>query len=126
MDVFSAFPAAVVSGVWKIAAYQRGTVLGVVFDLEKASELDVIVDESDAGSIDSAPNAEPLDADLILYARSEQLPTLNVRALVAGYLLYDSDNDDYFAIVDAGAGRNQETGNVEHVELFVKQTEVAA
>lgn len=125
MDVFEAFPAAIVNGVWQIAAYQRGGVVGAVWDAENASELDVIIDEGDDSTINGAPNTEPLDADLLLYAKPDQLPSTNPRALAAGYLLYDSENDDYFAIVDASLGKNQETGELEHVELLLRQTEVA-
>lgn len=125
VDVFSAFPRAVQSGVWQIAPYQRGTLVGAEFDATKAIKLDVIVDEADDTNIDNGSNAEPLIADLLLYVRPEQLPTLNPRALVAGYLLYDSVNADFFAIVNAGLGRNQETGEIEHVELLVRQTDIA-
>lgn len=125
MDVFEAFPAAIVSGAWQIAAYQRGGIVGAVWDAENASELDVIVDEGDASTINGAPNAEPLDADLLIYAKPAQLPTTNTRALVAGYLLYDRENSDYFAIVNASVGKNQETGEIEHIELLLRQTEVA-
>lgn len=123
MDVFEAFPNAIVSGVWQIAPYQRGSLVGAVFDAEGASNLDVIVDEGNSSTIDSGPNAEPLDADLLIYAKPAQLPTTNTRALASGYLLYDSENGDYFAIVDASVGKNQETGEIEHIELLVKQTE---
>lgn len=125
MDVFEAFPNAVISGVYQIGSYQRGGVLGAVWDAENAVNLDVIVDEGDGSSINAAPNAEPLDTDLLIYAKPSQLPTTNPRALAAGYLVYDSEADDYFAIVDAGLGKNQETGQLEHVELLLRQTEVA-
>ena len=124
MDVFEAFPNAIVSGVWQIAAYQRGTLVGTQFDVDNAVNLDVIVDEANASDIAAAPNAEPLDADLLIYAKPSQLPTTNTRALVSGYLLYDSEHGDYFAIIDAGAGKNQENGQLEHIELLVKQTEI--
>lgn len=125
MDVFDTFPEAIISGVWQIAEYQRGGVVGTVWDAENASSLDVIVDEGSASNINSAPNAEPIDADLLMYAQPSQLPTTNPRELVAGYLVYDSENDDYFAIVDASYGKNQETGELEHIELLLQQTEVA-
>lgn len=124
MDVFEAFPNAIVSGIWQIAAYQRGGVIGSVFDSENAVELDVIEDEASSTDIAFAPNSEPLDADYLLYVRPAQLPTTNVNTLVSGYLLYKSDEDEYYAIVDAGRGKNQETGELEHLELMVKQTEV--
>lgn len=119
MDVFRAFPGAVVSGVYSIGGYQRGTLEGNRYT--KEADLDVIVDEGDTGDIGMAPNAEVLDADLLLYVKPEQLPTTNPRALTAGYMIYDADNDDYFAIVDASVGKNQHTGKVEHIELLLRQ-----
>ena len=122
MSVFEAFPGAVVSGIWQIGKSERGTLVGEGFT--RIGDLDVIVDEADTTSINYAPNEQPIDADLLVYAKPSQLPTVNTRALIAGYLLYDGENDDYFAIVDARIGRNQETGTVEHIELYLKQTEV--
>lgn len=122
MDVFKAFPSAVVSGVYSIGEYQRGTVEGNQYI--KTADLDVIIDEGDAGDIGMAPNAETLDADLLLYVKPEQLPTTNPRALAAGFMIYDSENNDYFAVINAGLGKNQQTGKLEHVELLLRQTEV--
>lgn len=119
MDVFRAFPGAVVSGVYSIGGHQRGTLEGNRYT--KEADLDVIIDEGDTGDIGMAPNAEVLDADLLLYVKPEQLPTTNPRALTAGYMIYDADNDDYFAIVDASVGKNQHTGKVEHIELLLRQ-----
>lgn len=119
MDVFKAFPGAVVSGVYSIGSYQRGTLEGNQYI--KEADLDVIVDEADMGDIGMAPNAETIDADLLMYAKPVQLPTTNPRALTAGYMIYDADNDDYFAIIDAGVGKNQQTGQVEHIELLLRQ-----
>lgn len=121
--VFECFPNAVISGVWHIGVYQRGTVMGNQFS--DAGTLDVIIDEGDNSTIDSAPDAASLISDMLVYAKPDQLPTLSARKLVASYLLYDSENDDYFEIIDAGIGKNQETGVIEHIELKVRQTEVA-
>lgn len=123
MDVFKALPGAVVSGRYSIGSYQRGTVEGAIYT--KEADLDVIIDEGDIGEIGLAPNAEALDADLLLYVKPEQLPTTNARALTAGYLIYDSDEDDYFAIINAGLAKNQQNGTLEHVELLLQQTDVA-
>lgn len=123
MDVFSAFPSAVVSGVYSIGEYQRGSVEGNQFI--NYGDLDVIIDEGDAGRIGIAPNAEALEADLLLYVKPSQLPTTNARALTAGYMIYDNERDDYFAIIDASIGKNQEIGELEHIELLLRQTEVA-
>lgn len=84
----------------------------------------MIIDESDIGLIGRAPNAETLDSDLLLYVKPEQLPTLNPRALTAGYMIHDAVADDYFAIIHAMVGKNQHTGRIEHIELLLKQTEV--
>ena len=121
IDVFSAFPGAVVSGRYSIGSYQRGTLEGNQF--VKESDLDVVVDEGDSGAIGSAPSAESIVADILLYVKPSQLPTLNTRALVAGYMVYDSEDDDYFAIINANVAKNQDTGAIEHIELLLRQTE---
>lgn len=122
MDVFSAFPSAVVTGRYFIGMFQRGTVEGNRFINQ--GELDVIIDEADAAGIGSAPNADTIIADTLLYVRPEQLPTTNTRALTASYMVYDAEYDDYFAIINAGFGKNQENGSLEHIELLLRQTEV--
>lgn len=122
MDVFSAFPSAVVSGVYFIGEFRKGTVEGNQFI--RYGSLDVIIDEGDASRISNAPNAEPLEADLLLYVKPTQLPTLNPRALTAGFMIYDAERNDYFAIIDASIGKNQDVGELEHIELMLRQTEV--
>lgn len=121
MDVFKAFPGAVVSGVYSIGSYQRGTLEGNQF--VKEADIDAIIDEGDTGDIGMAPNAEALEADLLMYVRPDQLPTKNPRALTAGYMIHDECADDYFAIVDASIGKNQHTGRIEHIELLLRQIE---
>ena len=121
MDVFSAFAGAVVSGRFFIGKYQRGSLEGNQF--VKEADIDVIVDEGDMAEIGGAPNAEKLIADMILYVKPGQLPTLNPRELTAGYLIYDNEYGDYFAIIDAGIGKNQENGIIEHIELKLRQTD---
>ena len=91
----------------------------------RLADLDVIIDEGDSGRIGSAPNAEVLEADLLLYVKPDQLPNTNPRALTAGFMVYDAENNDYFAIISANVAKNQEFGVVEHIELFLRQTEVA-
>lgn len=126
MDVFEAFPNAIVTGVWQIGQYQRGSLVGSVWDADEAQQIDVIIDEGDDSNINAGDNAEALDADLLLYVRPGQLPTTNPRALASGYLVYDSENGDYFAIIKADMGRNQDSGQIEHVELFLRQTDATA
>lgn len=121
MDVFSAFPGAVVFGRFFIGEYQRGSLEGNQF--VKVVDIDAIIDEGDTAEIGVAPNAEKLIANLILYVKPEQLPTLNPRELTAGYIIYDDEYGDYFAIIDAGIGKNQENGIIEHIELKLRQTD---
>jgi len=122
MDVFSAFPGAVVTGVYSVGSYQQGTVEGDIY--KKIADIDVIVDEGNSTRVNYAPNEEPLIADLLLYVKPSQLPTTNSRALCAGYMVHDKVNDDYFAITKADIGKNQENGQIEHVELYLRQTDI--
>lgn len=119
--VFSAFPNAIVAGRYSIGRWQRGTLVGNVY--EKYGDLDVIIDEGQSSSISNAPSAETLTADLLMYVRPEQLPTDNVRALAASCMVYDTKTGDYFDIIDASVGKNQETGVIEHIQLLLRQTE---
>lgn len=120
-SIFDAFPSAIISGVWQLGSFQHGSIVGNVFN--KVGDLDVIVDEGSSSSVNNTP--EILNSDLLIYAKPEQLPTLRTNTLVAGYMLYNTDENAYYEIIDAGVGKNQHTGNIEHVELKVVQTEVA-
>lgn len=122
MDVFSAFPGAVVSDRFVLGRCQRGSLEGNQF--VKVADVDAIIDEGDMGEIGGAPNAEALIADIILYVKPEQLPTGNPRELTAGYMVYDVLYGGYFAITDAGIGKNQDNGMIEHIELKLRQTDV--
>ena len=123
VSVFDAFPSGVISGVYQIGKCQRGTLEGNRF--AKVADLDVIVDEGDYTDINNAPNAAELMADMLMYVKPDQLPTLNTRMLCSDYMIYDSELDDYFAIIRASKGRNQEVGELEHIELELRQTELA-
>lgn len=120
--VFEAFPNAIISGVWQIGQF-GATMVGNVFRKERC--IDVIVDEGSNTQIDNAPNAQQLASDTLLYARPEQMPVCSTKALVGDYMLYNSQEDSYYSIVDASIGKNQETGVVEHIELKVRETVVA-
>ncbi len=119
-SIFEAFPNAIISGVWEIGSCQHGTVVGNQYT--KIADLDVVVDEGSNSSINNTP--ETLTSDLLVYVIPCQMPTLQTNALVSGYMLYNSEEDAYYEIVDAGIGKNQHTGNIEHLELKVVQTEV--
>lgn len=117
--VFDAFPKAIVTGVWSIGQYQRGTLVGNQY--KTLANLDVIISEGQQATFGSAPNAETISTDMLIYVRPEQLPTTNLRVLASSYVL--TDGVDYFEIIDASAGKNQENGVLEHIELGVRQTE---
>lgn len=119
LSIFEAFSFAIISGVWQIGTYTRGGVVGNVFT--KTNDLDVIIDEENASTITTNP--ENLTNGMLIYAKPEQMPTLNTNELVSDYMLYDSENDDYYAITFAGVGKNQHKSIIEHIELTVVQTE---
>lgn len=119
-SIFNAFPKAIITGVWQIGTCQHGTLIGNVF--EKTADIDVVIDEGNNSSVDT--DIETIKSDMLIYCRPEQMPTLNTNTLVSGYMLYDSSEDNYYMIVDAGVGKNQHTGVIEHIELKVVQTEV--
>ena len=119
-SIFEVFPNAIISGVWEIGTCQHGTVVGNSYT--KTNSIDVVIDEGYNSNINTTP--ESLNSDMLIYVRVCQMPTLNTNQLVSNYMLYNSETDQYFEIVDAGIGKNQHTGFVEHVELKVVQTEV--
>lgn len=119
-SIFEAFPNAIIYNQWQIGSCQHGSIIGNVF--VKIADLDVIIDEGSNSTVNST--IEALKSDMLVYAKPEQLPTIRTNELVSGYMLYDSVEDKYYEIIDAGLGKNQEVGIIEHVELKVVQTEV--
>lgn len=120
-SIFNAFPNAIVSGVWSIGECQHGTLIGNQYT--KVNDIDVVIDEGASSGVNVTP--ETLASDLLVYAMPEQMPTLRTNKLVSAYMLYNSEEDSYYMIVDAGIGKNQHTGAIEHIELRVVQTEIA-
>lgn len=121
LSIFRAFANAVIYGVWQIGTSKRGTVVGSQFT--KVADLDVVIDEGSSAQISITP--EELKSNTLVYVKPEQMPTLRSNKLVSGYMLYDSENDDYYEIIDVGIGKNQHTGIIEHLELRVVQSEVS-
>ena len=120
LSIFKAFSNAIISDVWEIGTCEHGTVVGNQYT--KVNALDVVVDEGSNSSINNTP--ETLKSDLLVYVMPSQMPTLQTNILVSNYMLYNSEEDSYYMIVDAGIGKNQHTGVIEHLELKVVQTEV--
>ena len=119
-SIFEAFPNAIVSGVWQIGECQHGTIIGNQFN--KISDLDVIIDEEANSLVNTTP--ESLNDTTLFYVRACELPTTSTSQLVSNYMLYNTEEDAYYEIVKAGIGKNQHTGNIEHVELQAVRTEV--
>ena len=120
LSIFDAFPNAIISGVWEIGLCQHGTVVGNQFT--PYNYIDVIIDDGANASVNSTP--ETLRSDMLVYAYPCQMPAVSPNKLVSAYMLHNMVEDTYFEIVDAGVGKNQHTGQIEHIELKVVQTEV--
>lgn len=121
MDVFSAFPQAIASGTWELGQVQRATEVGDVYT--PVSALDVIVEEASGGELRNSPNADGITSDTLIYAMPSQLPTLNSAALIGDYLLKNTETGQYYSIIGADIGKNQEDNVIEHVELWIRATE---
>lgn len=123
MDVFNAFPNGIVSGVWELGEVERATEIGTIFT--GIAICDVIVDEGTYERSGRTPDPDYQDSHTLLYARPGDMPTLNTAALAAGYYWHNKTSDQYFAVLEASLGKNQETGVVEHVEFLLKPTDIA-
>lgn len=119
-SVFDAFPNAIVYNTWTIAEMAYSTIVGN--ELGTQSSIDVIVDEGSASEANASPNAANIASDTLLYLRPEQLPTLDTARLIAGYAITNTQTGKTYEILDAGIGKNQENGVVEHVEVKIRQT----
>lgn len=118
MTVFDAFPNAIVQ--LKIAQVAYSSITGNNIDLENAETIDAIIDEGSSSDANQAPNAAGLYADTLIYTRPEQLPTTDTSTLVSDYAIID-ENDRTWEIIDAGVGKNQDNGQIEHIELKIRQ-----
>lgn len=117
MTVFDAFPNAIEQG-WQIAQVTYSSITGNT--VTNGTAIDVIIDEGSSSDANQAPNAAGLYADTLVYTKPDQMPTTDTSALVAGYVLIDP-NERTWEIIDAGQGKNQENGQIEHIELKIRQ-----
>lgn len=115
MTVFEALPQGIER--WQIASLKKSTLTGDIFSDPQA--LDVIADEGSSTGAETT-SAEAIRADTLLYAKPEQMPTTNPATLVAGFGIISPDGEHY-AIIEAGKGKNQQTGALEHIELRIRQ-----
>lgn len=117
MTVFEAFPNAIEQG-WQIAQVTYSSITGNT--VTNGTAIDVIIDEGSSSDANQAPNAAGLYADTLVYTKPSQMPTTDTSALVAGYVLIDP-NGRTWEIIDAGQGKNQENGQIEHIEIKIRQ-----
>lgn len=122
MTVFEAFPRAIITGTWQLGQLKR-TAVGKEFKVRR--NIDVIVDEAVSGDLTNSPSADGTIADTLLYARPEQIGTANMAKIVGDYMVYNRKTRDYYEIINAGLGKNQEKGIIEHIELLIRATDVA-
>ena len=120
MDVFDAFPRSI-STNWEIGVVQRATEQGDVYTA--LGKLEAIQSVGRGAELHNSPNAAAASSTILLYVRPETLPTDDVAELTAAYVVKDAKGRS-FDIIDASWGFNQETGELEHIELELNPTEV--
>lgn len=122
MNVFEAFPNAILTNVWQIGQVKKATETGDIYT--PYGYVDVIIDEVASGALDKSPDADGLDVDTLIYARPEQLPGLNISRFISVYYFRDTSTGQYYEIRRVGVGKNQQTGRVEHIEFELRAKEV--
>lgn len=117
MDVFEAFPNAIIMAY--IAPISYGTIEGN--RLGQRKEIHVIIDEGSNADQNSSPMNASIQSDTLIYCKPHEMPTTDASTLVADYAII-SGGGQVFAIEDAGIGRDQDTGRIEHIELKIRPT----
>lgn len=121
LTVFQAFPNGIEHEIWQIGQMAYSTITGNALDDDSLTFIDAIVDEAN----DSEPNASPSAAvtytDTLLYVKPDQMPTIDTAELIASYAVKNTTTDKLYAIIDAGIGKNQDNGVIEHIELRLRQ-----
>ncbi len=117
MTVFQAFPNALET--WEIGRVKYSTITGNVAVNGATSTIHCIVDRGDSTSPNPGNTAQNAESDTLIYCQPNELPTTDTSELVASYMV--SDGKNIYAIIDAGLGKNQENGILEHVELRLRQ-----
>ena len=117
--VFDAFPNAIERD-WQIGKMAYSTITGNELDADSLQNIDVIIDEGSNSTPNNSPSYVNLYSDTLLYARPSQMPTIDTEALVADYVVKNTTTGKTYTIIDAGIGKNQETGKIEHLELKLR------
>lgn len=121
MTVFQAFPNALEK--WEIGKVKYSTITGNQPVIGTTQDINVIVDRGDATSPNPGNTAQNAESDTLIYCQPNELPTTDTSELVASYMV--SDGKNIYAIIDAGLGKNQENGVIEHIELRLRQNGLA-
>lgn len=116
MTIFDAFPNA--AETWEIGKVSYSTITGNT--LSDSQEIHVVVDQGDSADTAPSPNAATIASDTLLYMKPSEAPETDPSTLVAEYAIIDPQGRLY-AIIDAGIGKNQHTGQIEHIELKIRQ-----
>lgn len=125
LTVFEAFPNAIEREIWQIGSMAYSTITGNDLNAESLAYIDAIVDEGNSSEPNASPNAANTYSDMLLYIRPEQSPTLDTAELIASYVVKNTTTGKLYAIIDAGIGKNQDSGVIEHIELKLRQTGAA-
>lgn len=125
LTVFEAFPNGIERNIWQIGQMAYSTITGNDLDADSLTYIDAIVDEGNSSEPNASPSAADTYSDMLLYIRPEQSPTLDTAELIASYVVKNTTTDKLYAIIDAGIGKNQDSGAIEHIELKLRQTGAA-
>lgn len=121
LTVFQAFPNGIEHGIWQIGQMAHSTITGNALDSTTLAFIDAIVDEANDSEPNASPNSAVTYTDTLLYVRPEQMPTIDTAELIASYAVKNTQTDKLYAIIDAGIGKNQDNGVIEHIELRLRQ-----
>lgn len=121
LTVFQAFPNGIEHEIWQIGQMAYSTITGNDLDTDSLTYIDAIEDEANDSEPNNSPSYANTYSDTLLYVRSEQMPTIDTAELIASYAVKNTQTDKLYAIIDAGIGKNQDNGVIEHIELRLRQ-----
>ena len=121
LTVFQAFPNGIEHEIWQIGQMAYSTITGNALDDDTLTFIDAIVDEANNSEPNASPNAAVTYTDTLLYVKPDQMPTIDTAELIASYAVKNTTTDKLYAIIDAGIGKNQDNGVIEHIELRLRQ-----
>lgn len=121
LTVFQAFPNGIEHEIWQIGQMAYSTITGNDLDADSLTYIDAIEDEANDSEPNNSPSYANTYSDTLLYVRPEQMPTIDTAELIASYAVKNTQTDKLYAIIDAGIGKNQDNGVIEHIELRLRQ-----